>query len=97
MIIQQLLSETEGRKSPRAFAEELQLLALPSTAEDDGELTALCRDAIQSLPGEVAAVRKGNTNVLNKIVGKVMKESRGRVDAKKARLCLEELLRSANQ
>ncbi|TFL05988.1 Glutamyl-tRNA amidotransferase B subunit [Pterulicium gracile] len=97
LIIQQLLSETEGRKSPRAFAEELQLLALPSTAEDDGELTALCRDAIQSLPGEVAAVRKGNTNVLNKIVGKVMKESRGRVDAKKARLCLEELLRSANQ
>ncbi|KAF9462046.1 Glutamyl-tRNA-Gln amidotransferase B subunit [Collybia nuda] len=56
------------------------------------ELYGLCLDAINALPSEAAAVKNGNKNVLNKIVGRVMKESRGRADAKSVKALVEELL-----
>jgi aspartyl-tRNA(Asn)/glutamyl-tRNA(Gln) amidotransferase subunit B len=70
----------------------------PSPASQDDMLYSLCRDAIIALPDEVEAVRKGHRNVLNKIVGRVMKESRGRADARTVRVLLEELVgRSTEQ
>ncbi|KAF8231413.1 glutamyl-tRNA amidotransferase [Tricholoma matsutake] len=55
-------------------------------------LHSLCLDAMAALPDEVAAVKKGHKNVLNKIVGLVMRESRGRADARSARSLLEKLI-----
>lgn len=77
---------------PSKLAAELSLLAL--SGKDDGSLERLCRDAMAAMPSEVAAVRGGNTNVLNKIVGRVMKASRGRADALATKTLLEKLVRT---
>lgn len=45
-----------------------------------------------ALPDEVAAVRQGHKNVLNKIVGLVMRQSRGRADAKRVKGLLQNLI-----
>jgi len=45
-----------------------------------------------ALPDEVAAVRNGHKGVLNKIVGRVMRESRGRADARSVRDLVEKLI-----
>ncbi len=44
------------------------------------ELYALCAAAVAAMPREVAALREGHTNVLNKLVGHVMRASRGRAE-----------------
>jgi aspartyl-tRNA(Asn)/glutamyl-tRNA(Gln) amidotransferase subunit B len=62
------------------------------TSKTDQELNTLCQAAITALPNEVAAVRAGNKNVVNKIVGRVMRESRGRADAKGVKALVEELI-----
>jgi len=89
--------------SPIDIARELQLTAFkvphhPTTSNAQksqhaaSELLSLCEAAITTLPAEVDAVRNGNKNVLNKIVGKVMKDSRGRADARVARTLLAQLI-----
>jgi aspartyl-tRNA(Asn)/glutamyl-tRNA(Gln) amidotransferase subunit B len=61
------------------------------------ELEQLCKEAIDALPEEAEVVRKcqGNgskSNVINKIVGRVMKSSRGRADARAVRVLLEKMI-----
>ncbi|KAF8806231.1 Glutamyl-tRNA amidotransferase subunit B, mitochondrial [Phlegmacium glaucopus] len=86
---------------PTRLAHELQLTALPVTPDSSSlassssphsELQSLCEAAIQALPSEVAAFRAGNKNVLNKIVGHVMKQSRGRADAKLVKTLVVEIV-----
>ncbi|KIP04894.1 hypothetical protein PHLGIDRAFT_108957, partial [Phlebiopsis gigantea 11061_1 CR5-6] len=76
---------------PAALAQELSLLAV-----DDGDtsLKQWCEEAIQALPAEVTAIRRGNVNVINKVLGRVMKLSRGTADAKTAKAMLENILLS---
>ncbi|KAG8740636.1 hypothetical protein FRC10_004094 [Ceratobasidium sp. 414] len=62
-------------------------LKASSSASD---LTDLCRTAIEMLPKESELVAKGNDKVLMKVVGQVMRLSKGTVDAQAAR---EELLK----
>ncbi|KAF9559669.1 glutamyl-tRNA amidotransferase, partial [Agrocybe pediades] len=93
--------DNPSSKSPKEIAAELQLVAMASSsgtskASDTGssppsELEILCKAAISELPSEVAAFRAGNKNVLNKILGHVMKKSRGRADAKEVRHIVEKL------
>lgn len=66
---------------PSAIAVALALTALSGTSSADS-LRALCEAAIAALPEEADVVRKGNERVIMKLVGRVMKESRGRADAK---------------
>jgi aspartyl-tRNA(Asn)/glutamyl-tRNA(Gln) amidotransferase subunit B len=68
-------------KMPSAIAADLALTALSETSTTDS-LQALCEAAIVALPEEADVVRKGNERVIMKLVGRVMKESRGRADAK---------------
>lgn len=77
---------------PAKLAKEQSLIAL---ADGDASLRTWCEEAIQSLPEEAEVVRRGNLRVLNKLVGKVMKASRGRADAVAIRTMLLELLVSA--
>lgn len=65
-----------------------------STHPPSSDLRSLCIDAIAALPDETVAVKGGNKNVLNKIVGRVMKDSRGRADAKAVKALLEALIAS---
>lgn len=89
--------------SPLQIARTLDLLALSSSAQNrhtniDGSQSAedplltICEKVIATLPSEVAAAKKGNKNVLNKIVGVVMRESRGRADGKRVREVVERLV-----
>ncbi|KAF8961095.1 Glutamyl-tRNA amidotransferase B subunit [Flammula alnicola] len=104
-LLRHMLAKPSPR-SPREIATELQLIALNSSSSSsmsstsDGstasELEVLCKSAISDLPSEVAAVRSGNKNVLNKIVGHVMKKSRGRADAVAVRTLVEKIVRGEN-
>ncbi|KAG6844528.1 hypothetical protein H0H87_006184 [Tephrocybe sp. NHM501043] len=89
---------------PQQIATELQLTAFqaspgsmsnltsPGSSKFSSEIHVICADAIAAMPAEVNAVRKGNKNVLNKIVGRVMKDTRGRADARTLKALLEELI-----
>ncbi|KDQ64199.1 hypothetical protein JAAARDRAFT_27825 [Jaapia argillacea MUCL 33604] len=72
-------------------AKDLGLLALQSS--ESSELENWCKESIAAMPSESEAARKGNKNVVNKLVGRVMKLSRGRVDAGTVRQALEVLLK----
>jgi len=92
LLLRHMLSHP-SQASPTDIAHSLSLTALsPSSSTPDLELHTLCQSAIDTLPSEVTAFRKGNKNVLNKIVGQVMKQSRGRADARAVKDCLETIL-----
>ncbi|KAF8138915.1 Glutamyl-tRNA-Gln amidotransferase B subunit [Boletus edulis] len=79
--------------SPSILARELGLLAI---SDDDGSLLKnWCLVAIEALPEEVQKVRDGNIKVMNRIMGKVMQLSGGRVKAGDVRQMLEVLLRKS--
>ncbi|KAI0751075.1 Glutamyl-tRNA amidotransferase B subunit [Daedaleopsis nitida] len=84
-ILRHILS-TRTTDLPSKIAEELKLL---SASDDDGaSLETWCKDAITALPQEADAVRRGNPNVVNKIMGHVMKASRGTAKAQDVRVML---------
>jgi len=74
---------------PVDLARELSLLAMPGEKDS---LEKLCQQVVIDLPNEAQMVRQGNSRLLNKLVGRVMKASRGRADAQTARATLEKLL-----
>ncbi|KAL7282617.1 LOW QUALITY PROTEIN: hypothetical protein ACG7TL_004089 [Trametes sanguinea] len=72
-ILRHILS-TRTPDLPSKIAQDLQLLAV---SDGGASLEKWCRDAIAALPEEAEAVRQGNAKVVNKIIGYVMKASRG--------------------
>jgi aspartyl-tRNA(Asn)/glutamyl-tRNA(Gln) amidotransferase subunit B len=78
---------------PSQLAKDLSLMALssPTSISPKSELELLCDEAINDMPNEVAVVQKQGegAQVINKIIGKVMKSSRGRADAKAVREVLK--------
>jgi len=75
---------------PSKLATELSLLA---AGEDSASLETWCADAISALPEEAEVVRRGNVKVVKKIVGRVMKASRGTADAQAVREMLLQMLK----
>ena len=74
---------------PSKIADDLKL----ATSDDDGALfEKWCKEAIAALPQQAEAVRQGNPNVVNKIMGHVMKASRGTAKAQDVRAMLLKLL-----
>ncbi|KAH6914684.1 glutamyl-tRNA amidotransferase [Coprinopsis sp. MPI-PUGE-AT-0042] len=103
-LLRHLLSNPTG-KSTKELAEELQLLAFTSSpspaqsasesngsATQSNELDTLIQKAIEAMPAEVAAFKAGRKGVLNKVVGWIMKQSRGRVNAQEVKSQLEKVL-----
>lgn len=80
---------TRTTTMPSTLAQELSLLASPA---DDSNLEAWCAEAIAALPEEADAARRGNANVVNKIVGRVMKASRGTANAQSVKAMSLKLL-----
>ncbi|KAJ7935473.1 Glutamyl-tRNA amidotransferase subunit B, mitochondrial [Mycena leptocephala] len=72
--------------------ERARSLSLLTTSREELDIGDLCAAAIAALPSEASAFRNGHKNVLNKILGWVMKESRGRADSKQVRERLIALL-----
>ncbi len=75
---------------PSVLAEQLSLFAVP---DGDASLEKLCAEAVEAFPEEARSVRSGKINVVNVILGRVMKASRGTVDAKAARTTLLRMLK----
>jgi aspartyl-tRNA(Asn)/glutamyl-tRNA(Gln) amidotransferase subunit B len=72
-------------------------MGLIASSEDVQEaLRGLCQSAIAQLPGEAESVRNGKDKVVMRLVGQVMKDSRGTADARKAREVLLSLLVKRN-
>ncbi|KAL0950095.1 hypothetical protein HGRIS_010096 [Hohenbuehelia grisea] len=102
-LLRYMLDNPSQTASPTELAHKLDLIAMSHSsgsasatmvtpAKPAADLHALCVAAIEGLPSEAEAFRRGNKNVLNKIVGHVMRASRGRADALAAKQALEELL-----
>lgn len=70
----------------------IELGIAPSESGDS--LESVCQEVIAKLPKEADKVRKGNDKVVMRLVGEVMKLSKGTADAKKARETLLALLKS---
>lgn len=88
-LLRQMVT-SRSTASPLMLAKELGLLAV---SDDDGSLLKnWCLEAIEALPEEVQKVKYGNLKVLNRIMGKVMQLSGGRVKAGDVRQMLEHLL-----
>lgn len=82
------LISKEKSRSIADIAKELGLLAQKTT----GNLDELCAQAMASLPEEVELVKKGNQKVLMKLVGVVMKLSKGSADGRTVRSMLERMI-----
>jgi aspartyl-tRNA(Asn)/glutamyl-tRNA(Gln) amidotransferase subunit B len=75
------------------FQTLIDLLSLRAVSSSNSDsLRALCQAAIDALPREVEAARKGNDRVIMRLVGHVMKASRGTVDARAVGKSLRDML-----
>uniref|UniRef100_A0A096MCC8 Glutamyl-tRNA(Gln) amidotransferase subunit B, mitochondrial n=1 Tax=Poecilia formosa TaxID=48698 RepID=A0A096MCC8_POEFO len=74
-----------GKAAPQIIQErDLGLVS------DDADLHRICQKVVESHPDEVRAVRSGNQKVLNKLMGLVQKETKGRADPVLVRKILQE-------
>ncbi|KAJ7758564.1 Glutamyl-tRNA amidotransferase subunit B, mitochondrial [Mycena maculata] len=89
LLLREMLADPTSSQTPTERARSLSLL---STSSGELDVTSLCAVAIAALPAEASAFRNGHKNVLNKIIGRVMKDSRGRADSKGVKECLIALL-----
>lgn len=78
--------------SGRNLEELLQELGLVPS-DSAAALVDICQDVITKLPKEADKVRKGNEKVVMRLVGEVMKMSKGTADAKIAHATLLEILK----
>lgn len=91
-LVESLVSRSvELKKGQRilAYLEQQGALALNSAAD----LGPLCQEAVEALPSEAEAVRRGKVKAVERIVGQVMKLAKGRADANAARKLLLEMLK----
>ncbi|KAF9777408.1 GatB/GatE catalytic domain-containing protein [Thelephora terrestris] len=88
-LILRLMLDNPSSKTPEELAKEHSLIALD---KGDSSMEAWCREVIGSNPEVADAIRAGNVNVVNKLVGRVMKKSRGTADALSVRKLLLEII-----
>ncbi|XP_078799480.1 glutamyl-tRNA(Gln) amidotransferase subunit B, mitochondrial-like isoform X3 [Oryzias latipes] len=65
-----------GGKTACQIVQEQEL----GLVHDSAQLHSICQKVVDSHPDEVHAVRNGNKKVLNKLIGLVQKETKGRAD-----------------
>ncbi|XP_076584766.1 glutamyl-tRNA(Gln) amidotransferase subunit B, mitochondrial [Chaetodon auriga] len=74
-----------GKRAPQIIQEkDLGLVS------DTAQLQSVCQKVVDSHPDEVHAIRSGNNKVLNKLMGLVQKETKGRADPVLVRAILQE-------
>ncbi|XP_072262936.1 glutamyl-tRNA(Gln) amidotransferase subunit B, mitochondrial [Pyxicephalus adspersus] len=76
-----------GNKTPTLIVKEKKLGLL-----DSEQLEGICQKIVDEHDEEVAAIRKGNLKVMNKLIGLVQKASKGRTDPALAKTILEKKL-----
>jgi len=88
-LILRLMLDNPSSKTPEELAREHTLIALDKS---DSSMEAWCREVVESNPEVTDAIRAGNINVVNKLVGRVMKKSRGTADALSVRKLLLKII-----
>ncbi|RXK42267.1 aspartyl/glutamyl-tRNA(Asn/Gln) amidotransferase, B subunit [Tremella mesenterica] len=86
-IIRHCITSSSPQTSLNDILEYLGMTSLP-----EENLRELCQEAIRRLPKESELIKKGNTKIISRLIGEVMKISSGRADAKLAREVLVDLL-----
>lgn len=90
-LLRHILDNPSSTSLPLStLIDQLSLRAFSST--DNSSLATLCESAIDALPREAEAARKGNEKVVMRLVGWVMKESKGTADARAVASQLKEML-----
>ena len=79
----------DSGKTPAQLVEEQGL----AQVRDDAAIRAVCQKIIEDNPNEIAAYRGGKETLMGWFVGQVMREMRGKADAKLAKDVLAELLK----
>ncbi|KAI9513292.1 Glutamyl-tRNA amidotransferase B subunit [Russula earlei] len=87
LLLRQMLDHPSS-EAPSRLAGRLGLLA----NWGDEFLERLCSQAITDMPEEADAVRRGAPNVINKLLGRVMRSSKGTADPQSIRRTLQKLL-----
>jgi len=75
-------------KAPKALVDEQGL----AQVTDDSAIRAACQKVVDANPNEVAAFKAGKVTLMGWFVGQVMREMKGKADAKIAGKILKELL-----
>ena len=78
----------DSGKSPAKLVNDQGL----AQVSDDAQIRAICSKIINDHPEEVSAFRAGKESLIGWFVGQVMRESRGKADAKMAKDILTDLL-----
>ena len=79
----------ETGKVPGKLVEEQGLVKVT----DKGAIREVCRVVVEANPEEASAYRAGKEGLMGWFVGQVMRETKGKADAKMVRQILEELLK----
>lgn len=82
----------QGREQKSITAECIAARTASSGQAEANYLIELVEAAFAALPNEAKAVKAGHEGVVNKILGWIMKKSRGRVDAAKTRALVKEMV-----
>uniref|UniRef100_A0A3P8USQ0 Glutamyl-tRNA(Gln) amidotransferase subunit B, mitochondrial n=1 Tax=Cynoglossus semilaevis TaxID=244447 RepID=A0A3P8USQ0_CYNSE len=77
---------TSGDKSAAQIVKDLDL----GMVKDTARLHSICQKVVDAHPNEVQAIRNGNKKVLNKLMGQVQRETKGKADPVLVRAILEE-------
>nr|XP_019956779.1 PREDICTED: glutamyl-tRNA(Gln) amidotransferase subunit B, mitochondrial [Paralichthys olivaceus] len=77
------------RSSGRTASQIIQEQEL-GLVSDAAQLHSICQKVVDSHPEEVRAIRNGNKKVLNKLMGLVQRETKGRADPVLVRVILQE-------
>ena len=76
-------------KAPGQLVEEQEL----AKVTDEDAIREVCRKVVEANPQEASAYRSGKEGLMGWFVGQVMRETKGKADAKMVRQILEELLK----
>ncbi|KAJ4467903.1 Glutamyl-tRNA amidotransferase B subunit [Lentinula edodes] len=80
----------------RRLAEKMDVLSSvdehSNSSSNHDSLRDVCIRAIDALPSEIAAIQAGNENVMNKVIGWIMRQTKGKVDVNRAKDILKQLL-----
>ncbi|KAJ3724517.1 Glutamyl-tRNA amidotransferase B subunit [Lentinula raphanica] len=96
LLLQQMLTAPSD-VPVKLLAKQMDLLspvaeqATISPTSDD-TLRDICIRCIDALPAEIAALRAGNEKVMNRVIGWIMRHTKGKADINRAKEILKELL-----
>ncbi|KAL2098191.1 hypothetical protein ACEWY4_007398 [Coilia grayii] len=79
-------------KSPGKSAEQIVQEQDLGLLSDPAQLRSICQTVVDTHPEQVRAIKQGNQKVLNKLMGEVQKDTKGRANPVQLRAILQEMV-----